>query len=1037
MCQWCWCMNLSRPSRRRFLASIGASAAAVALAGPAAFSASAVAQDVKDPPTRSITISTKEVTDPDVAVSPDGRWLVFTALGHLFQLPTTGGAAKQLTFGPYYDSAPAISPDGTSVAFISDRETLSQGNVSVLDIASGRIRRLTNEFWADRPAWSPDGKSIAFLSYELLGPTGDYWFVVPKGLRSQVRQVGVADGKVAVLSEPGFARAVAFLTDGRPVWSEVELESEKEPAISRLAVATQAGQPTTALMVEGVADRIGVDPGGLYLRLYEAASPMKNLFPQRERLAYLPLGRRSADQTVTGLLSGPERSAQGVEDRGEGARVYPAQLSNPLPRPAFGVANGSIYLGDRGKLWRVDAATGKRDEIAFSAEITFDFLPGSPPPAYANRNPASPTSILTPRLAPDGASVIFTAAGYLWRQPLAGGETRRLLDTGGFEWGPAALSPDGKKLAYQLSEGADQQLRVVDLATGRNQVLISEPRTGRYQPAWSPDGTRLVYAYYEHRAIGQKVPCVYLADLANGKHRKLADGNPHWTPSPHFSGDGKWVYFTADGQVHRYPIETPGTGQPITEFTEFAADAQVSPDGKRLAFRRNDEIWMAPLGAHRIRQDETFRLSPRGGHNFAFTPDGTSLVYSSGADVWLHPLKDGGQKQVPIQLKFSTEPPPPVLLRNVRVLDFKVGGFTEGTSLLVEDGRIQWIGSEAGHTLPGNLNVVDGGGRFAIPGLFDVHTHTATPIHPQSARDVSHMELWIAYGVTSVGDMGSDLSTLNAWADRRTGFAAPVPRVFSYGSMIEAMPFIFGGSAFIASDEQAREVARVEKGEGAVGLKSYFTLQWSLHHAIARAAVQQGLPVRAHAFAREEAIRGVLLGHEGVEHMLSVNMYYDDILKLFAAAGTRWTPTLPVMFAFIPEAAPVRTAMIDTVKRAYRNGVQLLPGTDSLNLRDEYGQAVHAELQNFAQAGIPPLEVLRIATQHSAAMVGADKLLGSLEPGKLADIVLLEGNPLDNIANTLTVWRVLLGGRVFEEPQPLTANGGEDVSTSDDPHSGH
>ena len=145
--------------------------------------------------------------------------------------------------------------------------------------------------------------------------------------------------------------------------------------------------------------------------------------------------------------------------------------------------------------------------------------------------------------------------------------------------------------------------------------------------------------------------------------------------------------------------------------------------------------------------------------------------------MWLHPLKDGGQKQIPIQLKFSTEPPPPVLLRNVRVLDFKAGGFTGGTSLLVEDGRIQWIGSEAGHTLPGNLNVVDGGGRFAIPGLFDVHTHTATPIHPQSAREVSRMELWIAYGVTSVGDMGSDLSTLNAWADRRTGSRRPC-RVF-------------------------------------------------------------------------------------------------------------------------------------------------------------------------------------------------------------------------------------------------------------------
>ena len=463
--------------------------------------APATAQGVESPPTRSIRITTTEVTDPDVAVSSDGQRLVFTALGHLFQLPTTGGAAKQLTFGPYYDSAPAISPDGTSVAFISDRETLSQGNVFVLNIASGRIRRLTNEFWADRPTWSPDGKSIAFLSYQLLGPTGDYWFVAPKGLTSQVRRVGVADGKVETLSEPGFARSVAFLTDGRPVWSEVDFESEQKPDMSRIAVATQAGQPTTALMVEGVADRIGVDPGdggGLYLRLYEVASPERNLFPQPERLAYLPLRRGNDQKTVTGLLSGPEDSTKSVEDRGQGARVYPAQLSNPLPRPAFGVARGSIYLGDRGKLWRVDAATGKRDEIAFSAEIAFDFLPGSPPPAYADRHPASPTSILTPRLAPDGASVIFTAAGSLWRQPLAGGEARRLLDTGGFEWGPAALSPDGKKLAYQLSEGADQQLRVVDLATGRNQVLdlstSHRALPARLEPGWHPARVRILRA---------------------------------------------------------------------------------------------------------------------------------------------------------------------------------------------------------------------------------------------------------------------------------------------------------------------------------------------------------------------------------------------------------------------------------------------------------------------------------------------------------------------------------------------------------------
>jgi imidazolonepropionase-like amidohydrolase len=170
--------------------------------------------------------------------------------------------------------------------------------------------------------------------------------------------------------------------------------------------------------------------------------------------------------------------------------------------------------------------------------------------------------------------------------------------------------------------------------------------------------------------------------------------------------------------------------------------------------------------------------------------------------------------------------------------------------------------------------------------------------------------------------------------------------------------------------------------------------------------------------------------------MLPVNLYYDDILKLLAVTGTRWTPTLSLVFGRMPENSPVWAVMLGMTKRAYQ-AAPLLAGTDALNPGDGYGQGVNAELQHFAQAGITPLEVLRIATEHSAAMVGAGNLLGSLQPGKLADIVLLDGNPLDNIANTLTMWKVVLGGRVFEERQPLTVQGGEDVSDPDDLHSHH
>ena len=986
--------------------------------------APALAQNVENPPTRSLRISTKEVTDPDVAVSSDGRWLVFTALGHLFRLSAAGGVAKQLTFGPYYDSAPAISPDGMRVAFISDRKVSSQGNVFVLDLASGQIHQLTDEAWANRPAWSPDGKSLAFLSYRVTGPVGNYWLVGPMTMKTQVRRIWLAGRKLENLSEPGFVHAVAFLADGRPVWSVVTTETKETPATSQLEVLSHKGDVTTALTVEGVVDRIAVDPGsprGVYLRLYKSASPKAAIVPQPERFAYvtLPDGGKPA---IKGLLGHPPDLTQTVESHGPGTRVYVAQLSNPQPRPAFGVAKGAVYFGEKGKLWRISALSGKRDEVPFSADVAFEFYRRSPPPVYSEKRPASPTSILTPRLAPDGKSVIFTAAGYLWQQSVSGGAARRLLNTKGFEWGPAALSPDGKRLAYQLSEGDTQQLRIVEFATGQSSTLASEHRSGRYEPAWSPDSTKLVYTQFEPPAapLQPKVPGVYLADLASGKQQKLADGSPRWQPAAQFSGDGKWVYFTANGQVYRYSTETTGASEPITAFTAFAANGQVSPNGKWLAFRRNDEIWVAPLNSQPIKEDTAFRFSPLGGHDFSFTPDGTSLVYSTGTDVWLRPLRDGEQKQIPIQLKFSTEPPPPVLLRNVRVLDFKAGGFTKATSLLIEGGRIKWIGSEASHALPGNLKVVDGGGRFAIPGLFDMHTHTATPIHSQSARDVSQMDLWIAYGVTSVGDMGSDIGTLKAWADRRSAFGAPVPRVFSYGSMIEGMPFIWGGSIYAISDEQARGIVDLEKKEGAVGVKSYFTLSWPLHHAIAFEAFKQGLPVAAHGLFREEIVRGALLGHAREEHMLPVNVYYDDLLQLLAATGTYWTPTFAVEFGLFPEGSPIRTAMLAELKRAYHSGVPLLAGTDSLNPEDNYGQALHEELQNFVRAGIPPIEVLRIATQRSASAVGAGELLGSLEPGKLGDVVLLDANPLDDIANTLSIWRVVAGGRVFAEPRPPT-----------------
>ena len=976
--------------------------------------------------TRSIEIETHEVTRPDVTVSPDGEWLIFTALGHLFRLPVGGGTAQQLTFGPYYDSDPAISPDGQHVVFASDRDEQSDGNLFILELASGDIRQLTQETWAARPVWSPDGRHISYLTYEPAGPWAQYEFVAPLGLQTQVRRVTLPEGPSETLTEGyGFIHAVFYLADGRLAWAVVESASDAQSAQSRIDVMTSPQQVATLLTLEGVVDRVVPDPtgDGLYVRQYQ--NPAAGVFvPQPEQLVYVSL-RDQAPRTII-------------------------ELSNPQPRPQFSIANGKAYLGESGQLWQIDTGTGQRETIRFSASITMAVFPQSPPAHYVPEphENDSPSSILAPRLSPDGSSLIFTAAGLIWQQPLAGGAARRLFDAKGFQWGPAALSPDGHRLAYQHSEDNLQELRVADLQSGDASTLLTVDRTGRFEPAWSPDGRQLVYVGFT-----RSLPGLYLADLETGTRTKIVDAFARWMPRPHFSADGASVYYTARNQIHRHAIRVGGQSEPITQMRNgHVADGLVSPDGRWLAFRRNESIWVAPLDQLPVTDASARRLTDEGGLNFSFAPDASAVIYAAGAAVWRQPLDGGERVEVPLQVTFPAEAPAAVLITDVRVLDFDAGSFTEPTSLLIDQGRIQWIGPQSNNGLPDNLKVISADGRYAIPGLFDMHVHLGTPIHFIPSRDVSRTSSLIAFGVTSVRDMGSDMTLLKAWTDRRLGYGDPVPRIFSGGAMLESTrSFAHGGSFFAETEAQARELVRSEKRDGAVAIKSYFTLRWPLHRAMADEARRQNIPVVSHGLVFREVVMGPVLGRASIEHQLTPIRVYSDVLQLLARTGTRWCVTIGVaggnglLFAQEPHilsCACVRafTSQSDAalaqevelfsdlspaaIMGSYRDllaslqqarslGVKMLAGTDAQNPNTFYGHSLQMELRHLAAAGLAPLDILRMATADAAASLGAEDDLGTLTPGKLADLVLLDKNPLDDIKHTLSIWRVVQGGRVF------------------------
>ncbi len=981
---------------------------------------------------RTIEFETTEVTDAGVALSPDGEWLIFTLLGHLFRLPVEGGEAEQLTFGPYYDTDPVFSPDGSRVAFVSDRDG-SEGNVFVLELATGEIAQVTHEAWAGRPAWSPDGEEIVYLRFVREAFKAETWYSMP----ALVRRVRLATGEPEALSSaPRLFRSVFYLPDGRLAWTVLDFDAGSMGLSTRIEVLGAEGTLSNLRTLEGIADRIVPSPttDALYAR-----RPFRVLSPRPTE---------QVDLLLLPLPEGPERLIAPLSPSGS---FWPF-----TPQFAVGGDKESLYVSDLGRLWKIGLPNGVREPIAFRARVRLGTHEPTPVPKAVLQAPGSVAlrSVLSPRLSPDGRVLVFGAAGFLWEQRLDGGQAQRLFEGSAFESWPA-FSPDGKELAFVHSEYGANEVRVFDFETGRTRTVAPGP-SGKWQPSWSADAQRLVFGEYEGGLGEGNLRCVAV-NLGDGGQETLAETGL-WSPRPHFSADGRSLYFSANttgtGTLYRLPLSEEANPEPITELARHLSEGLVSPDGRWLAFRRGTEIWVSPLGNESVKEEQARRLSAEGGDTFTFTPDSSALIYSVGSRVWRHPLTGGEREEIPVRLELRRPTPPPVLIRRVRVLDFETVGFGQEAALFIEHGRIRWIGSEAGRRIPPETVTLDAGGRFAIPGLFDLHVH-GDRFHGVSTAQ----EAFLAYGITSVREPGGWLTWLNALADRGETTSDPLPRYFFSGEIFEGSEPASGDvlmSLLIHNEEDARTYVRRWKERGAHFIKVYPTLPWPLQRAVAEEARRQGLPVVGHGMSAEEVTRSVILGYWSLEHG---GFFYDDVLGMLAAVGTRWDPTVGIaggnhvllrdeperwtetkFRAFIreqnillgPPGSDVSSIVLRgywaerlaSIRTAHRRGVQLQAGTDAAHQGVFYGSSLHWELEHFVQAGLTPLEVLRIATQEGAAAVGADDDLGTLEVGKLADIVLLDADPLEDIKNTQTIWRVLKGGWVFdpEELRPPSGN---------------
>jgi imidazolonepropionase-like amidohydrolase/Tol biopolymer transport system component len=965
-----------------------------------------------------LEFTSKQATEAEIDVSPDGKTLVFTILGHLFSVPVTGGSAEQLTFGACYDNEPAFSPDGRQIAFVSDRDA-SGGNVFLLDRATRKLTQVTHEPHASQPTWAPDGKAIVYLRVLPREEDPRRGSIMRGPALCDLRKISLeGDGTPEILHGAALLRSVFFLADGRLGWTVIEQESTRGSFFPRStthieSLSARDRKLTRSRTEQGDLGRVvaSLQGDGLYARGSE--------------LRFLPLGEGEA-RRIAPLGGGP----------GGGSSS----------RFAVAPDGKSAYLSGRGQILRVSLASGERQVIDFNASVKLEVADPVRPrwtPALYGGTPR-PRSILGPQLSPDNRTLTFMAAGYLWQEALYGAPARRLVDGEAWSREPA-LSPDGRQLAFVHCQAGKRELRILDLETGRTRTVtaLEQDSWARF-PSWSSDGKRLVF----QKSAGLQSPFEFIAvNLTDGKLENLASAAGDWSSRPQFSASGDALYFTSRtsgvGAFYRLALGSKAEPMAITSLARHLHEGRVSPDGKWLAFRRNTEIWVAPLDTGPIKEHQLRRITREGGATFGFTPDSTALVYSVGSVVWRHPLGAGDSQKLPVLLDWRCSAPDPILLRGLRVLDLAAGKFSEATCVLLEHGAISWIGRESEHELPPGVAVVDAADKYAIPGLFDFHVHSAWANHD------AFPDTFLAYGVTSVRDTGGSIELLGALADRGDVSGDPVPRYFYSGEIFEGPQPIWGDAFLqIYTAEEARSLVRQWKERGAHFIKVYPSLAYELQRAVADEARRQGLPVAGHGLGLEEIVKSITMGFVSLEHCpMSLN---DDVKQMLVAAGTRCDPTLailgghgnllrkepkllddPKLRAFFSESF-IRSARgggfpgmaaswpgrLAELRAAYQGGVKLQAGTDSLMTGTFFGASLHWELEHLAEAGLKPIEVLRLATAEAARAVGAGDYLGTLGPGKLADLVLLDADPLSNIRNTQAIWRVIKGGWVFD-PQML------------------